>query len=168
MKIETRYELLFPAAGIGDFHLHQCHRPADAAPTLPMHSYFKSRMGPAIFSIMKIDDRCGILSAVDAQQNPTGEIATVEGTDFDFVNCGPSVATDRTGRFPMTTNFCLSSEREEIRRIALARSIKFMGGIAMELRTTEPGLQFLYRFKNHAIVQALTGSSIQPAPGVVP
>ena len=70
---------------------------------------------------------------VDNDLIPTGEIAKVEGTQFDF----------RTARELGTNgidhNFCLSSEQLPLRPIAELSSTK--SGVTMGVETTEPGLQ---------------------------
>ncbi|WP_375173220.1 aldose epimerase family protein [Pseudooceanicola sp.] len=70
---------------------------------------------------------------VDADLIPTGEIADVAGTKFDF----------RTGREIGTQgydhNLCLGSDRTALRNVAELTSEA--SGIAMGVATTEPGLQ---------------------------
>ncbi|MFN4056848.1 MAG: aldose epimerase family protein [Roseinatronobacter sp.] len=62
---------------------------------------------------------------------PTGEIAPVAGTAFDF-------RTARAlGRQEIDHNFCLSDARAPLRPVAQLRSAT----LAMDLETTEPGLQ---------------------------
>ena len=64
---------------------------------------------------------------------PTGEIAPVDGTEFDFRNMRRI-----TGSFDH--NFCLSDRRRGLTPVAeLASSVS---GVSMTLLTTEPGLQF--------------------------
>jgi aldose 1-epimerase len=68
---------------------------------------------------------------VDGQTLPTGEIASVAGTAFDF-------RTPRLiGRQDIDHNFCLSNARLPLRPVAQLRSAT----LAMDLETTEPGLQ---------------------------
>jgi aldose 1-epimerase len=65
---------------------------------------------------------------------PTGEIAPVAGTGFDF-------RTSRKlsgGAPPLDTNFCLSKKREPLRDVLWLTG---QDGITMTLATTEPGLQ---------------------------
>jgi aldose 1-epimerase len=71
---------------------------------------------------------------VDAALLPTGEIAPVADTPFDF----------RTGHLltpgqpPLDTNFCLSNAKAALRPVA---TLTGSNGIKMTLATTEPGLQ---------------------------
>lgn len=77
---------------------------------------------------------------VDADLIPTGEIAAVAGTPFDFRTDRPIRHVGANGQVRYDHNFCLSPERAALRpvaRLAGARS-----GVAMDVATTEPGLQF--------------------------
>lgn len=70
----------------------------------------------------------------DAAVLPTGEIATVAGTAFDFREgriAGP-------GNPPLDTCFCLSRDRVPLRPVL---ELAGRSGIRMELSTTEPGVQ---------------------------
>lgn len=68
---------------------------------------------------------------VDPDLIPTGEIAPVAGTDFDFRS--PRVI----GGAGYDHNFCLSDRRQPLRPVARLQG----GGLAMQIETTEPGLQ---------------------------
>jgi aldose 1-epimerase len=70
---------------------------------------------------------------VDADLIPTGEIAPVAGTSFDF-RAARTVGTDGIDH-----NLCLSDRRETLRQVAELYSP--MNGLAMTVETTEPGLQ---------------------------
>ena len=71
---------------------------------------------------------------VDAALIPTGDIADVANTLFDFRT--PRIWTP--GQPPLDTNFCLSTAKTDLRTVATLTGAK---GIAMTLATTEPGLQ---------------------------
>jgi len=160
MKIETRYELLSGGC-MAITYTSVTDRPTLA--NIAHHSYFNLDGSGDILDheLMIAADH---YLPVDAQQIPTGEIATVEGTDFDFRELRPIRRDGPDGQVPYDHNFCLSSEREEIRTIALARSIN--SGIAMELRTTEPGLQFYTGFKITPSVPGLTGKLYSACAGL--
>jgi aldose 1-epimerase len=71
---------------------------------------------------------------VDSDVLPTGEIAAVTGTLFDF-------RTERAmvpGSPPLDTNFCLSDRRTALRDVLWLRG---QSGVGMVVATTEPGLQ---------------------------
>ncbi len=81
----------------------------------------------------------------DAAQLPTGELRPVAGTPFDFSTprrIGERIADDdeqlRVGR-GYDHNFVLSDGPRETQ--ALAATVT-AGGVTLEVRTTEPGLQF--------------------------
>lgn len=109
------------------------------APTLcniAHHSYFN------LGSAETISDHTFEVAAesylpVDAELIPTGEIAPVEGTRFDFRQQAPLGPACAQGL--IDHNFCLSGERVPIRQIA--RLCCPASGVTLELRSTEPGLQ---------------------------
>ena len=70
---------------------------------------------------------------VDDDLIPTGEIAPVDGTKFDFRNARS------VGDAGLDHNFCLSPGREPSRAVAVLRSPA--NGLSMTVETTEPGLQ---------------------------
>ncbi len=100
---------------------------------------------------------------VDGECIPTGDIAPVEGTDFDFRilrqirrEGKPDTAYDH--------NFCLSDARGPLRRTVTLRGVK--SGVEMQVWTTEPGVQF-YDGKNVAReVPGLEGISYGPHAGL--
>jgi len=72
---------------------------------------------------------------VDEAGIPTGEVRPVEGTTFDFRRprrIGQAALYDH--------NFCLAESRRASTRAARLEGVR--SGIAMEVWTTEPGLQF--------------------------
>lgn len=71
---------------------------------------------------------------VDAALIPTGSIAPVTGTLFDFRK-GRALTP---GQPPLDTNFCLSSAKTALREVAILTGAS---GVRMTLATTEPGLQ---------------------------
>ena len=71
---------------------------------------------------------------VDAALIPTGAVAAVAGTPFDF-------RTRRAltpGKPPLDTNFCLGTAKTALRPVA---TLTGASGLTMTLATTEPGLQ---------------------------
>lgn len=106
---------------------------------LCQHSYFN------------LDGRADVLShdlmiaadhylPVDARLIPTGEMRAVAGTVFDFRRLSPVRRDENGAQVPYDHNFCLSRQRVAKRAVAIARSLDC--GISMEVRTTEPGVQF--------------------------
>lgn len=72
---------------------------------------------------------------VDAEAIPTGEIAAVEHTAFDFRKLKPI----NWQQAHYDHNFCISHQPQALREVAYLQGKK---GIGMHLLTTEPGLQF--------------------------
>ena len=70
----------------------------------------------------------------DAALLPTGIIAPVADTDFDFRKS----RAWPPGTPPLDTNFCLSNDKTALRPVA---TLTGTSGLSMTLATTEPGLQ---------------------------
>ena len=159
MKIEARYELR-PGGCMAITYTSVTDRPTLA--NIAHHSYFNLDGAETILDheLMIAADH---YLPVDENQIPTGEIRPVEGTDFDFRDLRPIRRAGADGQVPYDHNFCLSRERGPIRTIALARSMR--SGVAMELRSTEPGLQFYCGFKIKPSVAGLTGKPYSPCAG---
>ncbi|WP_416799486.1 aldose epimerase family protein [Ciceribacter azotifigens] len=100
---------------------------------------------------------------VDDRLIPTGEIRPVNGTPFDFRTMSPMDRQLGGERVLYDHNFCLSPARVEKRTVAIARSIT--SGVAMEVRTTEPGVQFYAGAKLNVPVAGLEGPRYGPFAG---
>ena len=77
---------------------------------------------------------------VDRDLIPTGEVRPVAATPFDFREMAPIRHPVDGKQVPYDHNFCLAAERGPKQSVALVRSIN--SGVTMEVRTTEPGVQF--------------------------
>ena len=71
---------------------------------------------------------------VDESLLPTGAIAPVADTPFDFRKLRPLVP----GQPPLDTNFCLAAAKTALRPVA---SLAGKSGLTMTIASTEPGLQ---------------------------
>jgi len=113
------------------------------APTLvniAQHSYFNLDGGGTILD-HKLTFAANSYLPVDALLVPTGEIAPVAGTAFDFRQARP-IRFEEGGRLAAYDhNFCVARERATAPRFA-ARLEGGRSGVAMEIETTEPGIQF--------------------------
>ena len=100
---------------------------------------------------------------VDELLIPTGEIRPVDGTPFDFRSMAPMRRQAGGSQVLYDHNFCLSPDRVAKRPVALARSIN--SGVTMEVRTTEPGVQFYSGSKLNVPVPGLEGRNYGPFAG---
>ena len=114
------------------------------APTLcnlAAHSYFNLEDGgrsDVLEHLLRID--AATYLPVDAELIPTGDILPVEGTRYDFRALRPIRNGDAASYSPYDHNFCLSDAREALRRTVTLKAPR--SGVAMEVWTTEPGMQF--------------------------
>ncbi|KGD87442.1 MULTISPECIES: aldose epimerase family protein [Rhizobium/Agrobacterium group] len=127
------------------------------------HSYFNldGREDALGHDIMIAADQ---LVEVDEKQLPTGRLTSVADTPFDLREMGPMKRFDDGKQVLFDHNYCLSPERTRKRSVALARSV--YSGVSMEVRTTEPGVQFYAAFKLQEIpVPGLEGRRYGPFAG---
>jgi aldose 1-epimerase len=101
---------------------------------LATHSYFNLDGGADILA-HRLRIPADHYTPVDADLIPTGEIAAVAGSPFDFRE--PRAIADG-GR---DHNFCIAREPSAEPRLA-ARLEGALSGLALEVWSTEPGLQF--------------------------
>ncbi len=83
---------------------------------------------------------------------PTGEVASVRDTPFDFR------ASRKLHNVALDHNFCLSHARTDLRPVAWLHSA--LSGLRTEVRTTEAGLQIYTA--NHLPQSGVTGHDGQP------
>ena len=103
------------------------------------------------------------ITAVDDRQCPTGTLLPVASTAFDLREMGPMDREENGARVLFDHNFCLSTERVEKRSVALARST--YSGVSLEVRTTEPGVQFYSGYKLDVKVPGHDGRHYGPFAG---
>lgn len=151
MKTEARYELR-PGGCMAITYTSVTDRPTLA--NIAHHSYFNLDGSEDILDheLMIAADH---YLPVDDDQIPTGEIAPVQGSDFDFRQMRPIRCEGPGGQVAYDHNFCLAPERGPVRTVALARSMR--SGLAMELRSGEAGVQFYTGFKIKPSVAGLGG-----------
>jgi aldose 1-epimerase len=95
---------------------------------------------------------------------PTGALAPVEGTPYDFREMRPIRCEVDGSQVAYDNNFCLSRQRTGKRSVALVRSLH--SGISLEVRTTEPGLQLYTAHKIKPTVPRLSGKTYGPFAGL--
>ncbi|MGN6551028.1 MAG: aldose epimerase family protein [Pararhizobium sp.] len=96
-------------------------------------------------------------------QIPTGEIKPVAGTAFDFRTPRPIRREEHGSQVPYDHNFCLSPARTGKRPVA--RVVGPKSGIALDVATTEAGVQFYIGFKLKPTVPTTAGRLLQPCAG---
>lgn len=92
---------------------------------------------------------------IDERLIPTGEIRPVADTAFDFRAMTSMKRFEDGVQLAYDHNFCLSGARTAKRTVGLVRSIH--SGVALELRTTEPGVQLYTGGKLAVAVPGLEG-----------
>lgn len=114
------------------------------APTLcnlAHHSYFNLDDGGAGDCLdHKVMIEAEAYLPVDAELIPTGDVLVVKGSPFDFREPRAIRFLSEGRPFAYDHNFCLSAGQTELRRAARVEGAR--SGVAMEVWTTEPGLQF--------------------------
>ena len=131
------------------------------APTLcnlAHHSYF-NLSGEETISNHTLEVRAETYLPVDDELIPTGQQAEVTGTGFDFRQARPVSQAHKIDH-----NFCLSKTRQPIRTVAHVTSAK--SGVAMAVRTTEPGLQVYDGAKIDIDLPGLSGAPMRAFAGL--
>jgi aldose 1-epimerase len=132
---------------------------------LAHHSYFNLDDGGSsevLDHLLQIDAEAYL--PVDEELIPTGEIAPVAGTDFDFSEARP-IRREAGGRqVEYDHNWCLARSRQPLRRVARLSGSR--SGVAMEVCTTEPGVQFYAGHKAARDAAGLDGRQYRAFAGV--
>lgn len=136
LEIVCTYRIVSPATLSIELSA-RCDRPTLC--NLAHHAYFNLNDGGRTGIL---DHRMSIAAQaylpVDETLIPTGAVCPVEGTDFDFV-LPRSVRAKPGEETCYDHNFCLAAARRDLSPAAWVQGSA--SGIAMEVWTTEPGLQ---------------------------
>lgn len=137
------------------------------APTivnLAHHSYFNlDGAGDILDSMIEIaSDR---YTPLDDSLIPTGEIRPIDGTPYDFRRSRKIRHDTGDGPFAYDVNYVLADAPRAQPQFA-ARVIAAGGDVAMEVLTTEPGLQFYTGAKLDTPVPGLAGMRYGPFAGL--
>ena len=129
LSVKARYSL----PGDGALHV-EIQAQADAATpcSFAHHGYFNLDGGGSVRDHVLLIDADHYLP-VDQGLIPTGQIAAVDGTPFDFRTPRP------IGDAGYDHNLCLSKGRQALRQVARLQGAR--SGLVLTLFTTEPGLQ---------------------------
>ena len=120
--------------------LYEATTDAPTLMNLAHHSYFNLEDGGASDVLghrIRIDAE--VITATDDELIPTGALELVGGTPFDFRSIRPVRSETPTGPFAHDINYCVGHTREGLRTVARVEAPT--SGLAMEVLTTEPGLQ---------------------------
>lgn len=136
------------------------------------HSYFNLDGSPDILG-HELELRANLFTPVDADLIPTGEVRSVAGTPFDFRKSRLIQFLNGDGqRFWYDHNWVLRRDRREpstmpgleLAHAATLRSAR--NGLAMQVWTSEPALQFYDGFKTNTPVAGLDGERYGPCAGL--
>jgi aldose 1-epimerase len=114
-----------------------CDRPTPV--NLTTHLYFNLDQGPDILG-HTLQIAAEHVTPTDDDLIPTGEVRSVAGTPYDFRGSRPIGQAMNEAGIEYDINYVLSGPRGAFTRAATLSSER--SGVAMELWTTEPGLQF--------------------------
>lgn len=127
------------------------------------HSYFNLDGAPTILDhVLEIAAEHYLPTRPD--QIPTGEIAPVAGTAFDFRQPRPVRRNAADGQVLYDHNFCLSRAPTAPRRVARVESP--VSGVSLEVFTTATGLQFYCGYKIRPSLPGLSGAPYGPFAGL--
>ena len=156
MRISVRFQL--GQGGVLDILMKATSDRATLC-NLAHHSYFNLDGSPDILG-HRLRIAADHYLPVDAEQIPTGEIGSVEGTPFDFRE--GKLLGEVCAHTGIDHNFCLSNDRVALREVAELSA----GDVRMEVRTTEPGLQVYDASGLNVPVMGLGGRRMGPNAGV--
>ena len=123
------------------------------------HSYFNLDGGGDILQARLMID-ADHYTPVDADLIPSGEIAAVAGTVFDFRRLRPIGHWVGSEPVPYDHNFVLRRSPQDSAGLSrAARLVAASGDLAMEVWTTEPGLQF---YSGGKVTTAIAGHHGMP------
>lgn len=158
--MRVRQTMSLPGDGVFDIRIE-----AEAdAPTLcniAHHSYFNLDGADTILDheLQVAADR---YIPVDTDLIPTGEIASLDGHMFDFRSSKPLRPVCEAAL--LDNNFCLADGRRALAHAATLRAPAT--GIAMQVLTTEPGLQIYDGANIDVTVPGLDGRAFHPHAGI--
>ncbi len=145
---DLRVGAMFSLPGDGTLSLEvvaECNRPTPCS--FAQHSYFNLDDGASVAG-HDLQILADSYLPVDSEMIPTGQIASVAGTGFDFRE------PREIGNLCFDHNFCTSRRKTGLRPVARLRSAA--SGIGLEVQSTEPGLQ-LYDGAHLDVREGLNG-----------
>lgn len=155
-RLDTRVTFSLLDGGVFDLRI-EAETDAPTLCNIAHHSYFNLGADTISDHLLQIDAESYL--PVDDELIPTGAIRSVAGTAFDFRLPAPV-----SGAHPVDHNFCLSPERTPLRRVAGLSNPA--AGLAMALKTTEPGLQVYDGSKINIDLPGLAGRPMRAFCGI--
>ena len=130
---------------------------------LAHHSYFNLDGSPDILD-HEVMLNAPFRTPTDADNIPTGEIAAVAGTPYDFTTPRP---VRNPGGVTYDTNYVIGAEVDPDSGLAHAATVRSpRNGLALELHTDQPGVQFYDASKLNCPVPGLGGAHYGPHGGL--
>lgn len=155
-QLEARVTFSLLPGGVFDIRL-AAETNAPTLCNLAHHSYFNLGGETISDHLLRIDADSYL--PVDAELIPTGEIRAVAGSGFDFRAPAPVAQAH-----PIDHNFCLATTRRDLTPVARLQNPAT--GVAMDLWTTEPGLQVYDGSKIDIDLPGLTGNPMWTHAGI--
>jgi len=135
LKVVVTYELLMDQLFIN----YEAETDKATPINLTNHSYFNlAGEGTILDHILYLN--ASHYTPVNDELIPTGEIAPVEGTPFDFRE--PYVIGERIDQVPGGYDHNFVLDKESGKEVLAARLVDPKSGRTLEVSTTEPGIQF--------------------------
>jgi aldose 1-epimerase len=125
------------------------------AVNLTTHLYYNLDGSPDILD-HALEIAAGHVTPTDEELIPTGEVRSVAGTPYDF-RASRRIRAAQPAEAEYDINYVLSGPRGSLNRAATLASAK--SGVALELWTTEPGVQFYGGHKLNVPAGALGGGA---------
>jgi aldose 1-epimerase len=139
-RLTARCTYRLEDAGTLSVHL-EAETDAPTLCNLAQHSYFNLDDGGVVDVLgHSLEIESDAYLPVDDEMIPTGELRPVEGTDFDFRAMRPIRREQNGDQVIYDHNFCLGQKRAPLRTIARAAGRR--SGVRLEVRSSEPGVQF--------------------------
>jgi len=158
MRISVRFAL--PGNGVFDIRM-EAETDRATLCNLAHHSYFNlDGSADVLAHRLRVDADCYL--PVDGELIPTGAVAPVGGTPFDFRSA--ALLGESCAAAAIDHNFCLSRDRGRLREVAELSAPA--SGVSMRVLTGEPGLQVFDGAPLRVPVSGLDGRRMNAHAGI--